>query len=330
MSGQGQTRAVSNVNLRHSTKDDPAFNYEWKRLRIDLPKRIKKDGRALADHLSQLTRIEGVETHTYNVREVYELAQKRKDPLLSPHGMFRHLAPRNNYHAVQFLERFGPLKHQGISLAEAKKRKLRKASDVVRVKVVDLTNFWDCHAEFCVANQLYEALDDKKLLSAAWKELIEIPKPLPWFSKDTFRFIEKLPGISVAGEIGPPTAKTYFQNYKRWILDADFREQQTEALAVIDFALNHYLKDRWLHWEEYEPRKFRMVLAFRTLWDGIWELFAWDTAGITWRRCPHCQGLFYPKRKDQFYCNPRQQALASKKEYARKRRQRERRKRRKR
>ena len=180
---------MSNVNLRHSTKDDPAFNYEWKRLRIRLPRRLRKDRRAMADYLAQQTRIEGVEGDTYNVREVYELAQERNNPLLSPHGMFRHLAPGNNYHAKEFLEKFGPLKPQHISLAEAKKRKLRKASDALRVRIVDLTNFWDCHAEFCIMSQLFEALDDKKLLSAAWRALTENPKPLPWFSKDMFRFI---------------------------------------------------------------------------------------------------------------------------------------------
>ncbi len=330
MASQGQTRRASNIYLRHSTKDDSTFDYKWHRLKVRLPSGLRKDRRAMADYLAQQTRIEGVEGDAYNVREVYALAQEKHRPLLSPHGMFRRLAPGNNYHAKEFLEKFGPLKPQHISLAEAKKRKLRKLSAVLRVQVVDLTNFWDCHAEFCVMSQLFEALDDKKRLSAAWRALTETPKPLPWFSKDMFSFIEKLPGVRMAGEIGPPTAKAYFQDFKSWILGAGFRKQQTEALAVIHLALNHHLHGRWLHWEEYEPRKFRMVLAFHTLWDGIWELFAWDTAGTTWRRCPHCQRLFYPKRKDQFYCNPRQQALASKKEYARKRRRHEKRKRRKR
>jgi hypothetical protein len=103
-----------------------------------------------------------------------------------------------------------------------------------------------------------------------------------------------------------------------------FEHQREEALALILNRLNlagHIDRpttyDRsWASTQD----QFRLVVGMDSLWDGIWQLFGWDTVGISWRHCPHCQHIFYPKRHDQYYCSPRQQALASKRAYAARRR----------
>ena len=118
--------------------------------------------------------------------------------------------------------------------------------------------------------------------------------------------------------------------FTRRILDTNFAYQQTEAIAFISLELSHYTRDRHPRWSnEWTPKgdKWRMELEMGSLWEALWELFAWDTAGVWWRRCPHCQKLFYPKRKDQFYCTPRQQALGSKRMYAARKRAQEKKKR---
>lgn len=46
----------------------------------------------------------GYPSEKYDVREAYERARREHDPLLSPHGFFRSLAPKNNLQAREFLE----------------------------------------------------------------------------------------------------------------------------------------------------------------------------------------------------------------------------------
>jgi len=60
-----------------------------------------------------------------------------------------------------------------------------------------------------------------------------------------------------------------------------------------------------------------MSLSSTSLWTVIWQLFARDTLGVSWRICPHCNRLFYPTRKDRFFCTSRLQVLHSKREWAR-------------
>ena len=56
--------------------------------------------------------------------------------------------------------------------------------------------------------------------------------------------------------------------------------------------------------------EFQIVPAAPSLWAAIWHLFARDTTeGLGWRVCPHCSKLFYPKRKDSYFCESRYQKL---------------------
>jgi integrase len=50
----------------------------------------------------------------------------------------------------------------------------------------------------------------------------------------------------------------------------------------------------------FEPVAFPNDL---TLWHCLWFMFALDVQGIGWRRCPHCNKLFKPPRKDRIYCH---------------------------
>ena len=91
------------------------------------------------------------------------------------------------------------------------------------------------------------------------------------------------------------------------------------ALKLILVELNTHMHDTRIRWErgwEVSGRKFRTVVWVDSLLSAIWEFWGRDTAGLYWRRCPHCQRFFYPKRHDQFYCIPREQSLWSKRRYA--------------
>jgi hypothetical protein len=136
--------------------------------------------------------------------------------------------------------------------------------------------------------------------------------------------------LPLGTELGPPPANTsreYFfpwqlseQSGDEWLTHASMKELRDCALYLVNIELNAHMCGRRIVWHRgSEPlgEKFRPVIWVDSLWSAIWEFFGMDMTGLSWRRCPHCQRLFYPKRKDQFYCTPRQQALASKREYAR-------------
>ena len=106
------------------------------------------------------------------------------------------------------------------------------------------------------------------------------------------------------------------------------KKTQVTSFHLINLELNSHMRGRHIVWQRsWEPRKegWRPVVWTESLWSAMWEFWGWDTASASWRRCPHCQRLFYPKRRDQFYCTPRQPALASKREYARRLRARQKR-----
>ena len=110
-----------------------------------------------------------------------------------------------------------------------------------------------------------------------------------------------------------------------------FEELREAAIKVLHGELNLHLferKPRWLRndvWDPEQPPSFQFVLGGGNLWQMIWELTGLDTAQLrSWRLCPACNVLFYPKRSDQYYCKSEEQVRASKRNYARIRRQRER------
>jgi hypothetical protein len=279
---------------------------------------MKVFGTAAADTIQFVGRLSG----RYDLHRAYENAQAKKKPDLSPHGFFRKLQSGDNEQAKEFLETFGPLK---LDLGA----RLSGHGDVV----VDLAEFWSLHRRYCLISEVWESLDDRKQLEA--------------FLLNSYaqrRGISKYDEFPLGQTFGPPPEfksrgeyefpwQVQQQDAREWLGSARMEAIRACALDLIFLELNahtHKLRMVWDRGWEATGRKFREVLWVDSLWSAIWESWGWDTKRLYWRRCPHCQRFFYPKRHDQFYCTPRQQALWSKRRYAAERRAQERQPRRKR
>lgn len=80
-------------------------------MNVSLPPRFGDASRrdpALKQYMTSATDMRGLITKPYDVGLAWERARSKGDPLLAPHGMFRSLAPGDNWHAKEFLETFGP------------------------------------------------------------------------------------------------------------------------------------------------------------------------------------------------------------------------------
>ena len=271
--------------------------YKWWRMKVD--KHLGSKASVLVGHL----------TKSYNLHDQYECARIKKKVDQSPHGFFRQLASGNIHHAREFLERFGPLQMQSGARIYGSRAHIS----------INLAEFWGLHLRFCLIADLWESLSDKDRLTQAIAEV---------YAKRTLA--SQFDGFLLGTEFSPPPAQT-FQAYRfpwngspqsadEWLRHASVKELRDCALHLVNIELNAHMFNRRIIWRrDSEPsgEKFRPVLWIDSLWSAIWEFFGMDMTGLTWRRCPHCQRLFYPKRRDQFYCTPRQQSLASKREYAR-------------
>lgn len=66
---------------------------------------------------------------------------------------------------------------------------------------------------------------------------------------------------------------------------------------------------RWTS-TDHSSLTFKLVPQAKSLWMAIWHLFARDTTeGAGWRICPHCSKLFYPRRRDSYFCESKYQKL---------------------
>jgi hypothetical protein len=257
-------------------------------------------------------RLMGNLTKSYDLQERYETAQAKRKLELAPHGFFRQLAPGKVGHAREFLQKFGPL-----SLAPGQ-RILGHGTTIT----VDLDEFWGLHFRFCLVTELSESLADRDCLVRA---ILRVHQNREKASK--------YGGCPLGTEPGVPPATTsreytfpwqlLGQSAENWLQSAGIEELRKCALYLLNIELNTHTGGLRLIWQRgWEPseQKFRPVIWVDSLWSSIWQFWGMDGSGVSWRRCPHCQKLFYPKRKDQFYCTRRQQSLASKRDYARRRR----------
>jgi hypothetical protein len=244
----------------------------------------------------------------YNVRDAYESAHIQSDPYASPHGFFLRLAHRNNHHALEFLEKFGPLFLPSDDRFGFADRPVR----------VNLDEFWRLHLRFCLVARLWMCRQDRDNLASALLELYQ--------RREEAAEPEKFP-LGVTFTPPPQNTPTVVEfpwkkenvTAKKWLGDANRDALWKLASRVLTSELNLHLRDRQLRWKcdfDSSTTPCRLVIWLDSLWSILWEFLALDIGGISWRQCPHCQNLFYPKRKDQVYCNPRQQALASKRRYA--------------
>ena len=288
-------------------------------------------------------------TESYNVREAHEIARRKGDPYLSPHGMFRGLAGRNRKHAVEFVQTFGPLR--------------KNHRNIVRV---ELAAFWAEHLRFCLVAGLYENRDATKPLRKALEEYLRhtlAPKPsdaelkegvaamvalgptmkakMAKFGVRNFKELIRAEELEFARNPPPPKERSSGpgNNDEAPMWDAELMlhrldqgdDPRAMALYFVAKEIQYHTKDIHFTWAQGRVRqqdKFRFYrrLDYDSLLSAIWDLFAADTAGVPWRICPNDQNVFYPPRADRFYCTSAEQVAASKADYDRRRKRRRRQK----
>jgi hypothetical protein len=256
----------------------------------------------------------------YDLRSCRDLARRRRRPMLAPHGLFRVLVHGNDYQAVEFLSKFGPLELDSFD------PNLGSESFWL-----NLEEFWARHARFVAAVGLWEARDHSQWLRDAWRRVhrlvpeIEGGASLPFASMSvdwdrvglrtrTEQAIHEEQEVELPWQRSRPA-------FEEWLDSSTDQKLRNWAIAVVSHELGVNAAARTPTWR-YERSaghdQFTLTLTSGTLWNTIWEFFAEDTSDRGgWRVCPHCGKVFYPPRKDRMYCTTRLQQLASKREYAR-------------
>ena len=285
------------------------FEIEWFRMTI------------IGDVTSETGEVVGSLTEPYDLQEAYEKACANKKLDLAPNVRFRKLRFRENSEAKEYLETFGPL------TLDMGQRLL--GSGTIRV---DLHKFWALQLRFALIATVWESLDDREQLANAILELYQ--RRGEWSGHGEFPLGQTFgppPDSKRAGIYKFPW-QSQRQNATAWLKSATIDEMREWTLQVVLRELNIHARNQRIRWQrgwEESERKFRTAVWIDSLWSAIWQFSGWDTSCLSWRRCPHCKRFFYPKRRDQFYCTPRQQALWSKRRYAAEQRAQDRRRERK-
>ena len=254
----------------------------------------------------------------YNVSQAYAEARRRFNPVLAPHGLFRELRQAHAGDAEKFLKEYGPLELTPPP----------GALPPAGLHNFTLEYFWSRQLRFRLVTGLWESLNDRITLLKAWRAITENHQNASLRQSVPLGFREKPPAHPPAGaSLGPGMTREsppFPWNiadvpFEKWEKEVDFAEAKEKALALIRQEMELHTAECTIIWEngwEATGERFRSVFRAPSLLAMMWELFGRDTSGVAWRRCPHCQILFYPKRHDQFYCTVRQQTLASKRNYA--------------
>ncbi len=261
----------------------------------------------------------------YDVYEAFRQARTQHDPLLAPHGFFRSLPHGRNSAAIEFVEEFGPLEWSGTA----------------ETKLV-LSRFWQKHLRYIRVMKLWEERDDESSLQLAFVDLFRNLTEID-------RAEDADTDVKNGGPFLPLLANKPQKRVRRpwdlpsgaesWLSNVPFDQLRQTAINILHSELNLHIQNRGPRWHRLDLESdgsltsgkrvsFRLLLSRGTLWDYIWELTGLETSEESfWRICPTCHKVFYPKRSDQFYCTSREQGLASKRNYARRRREIESRKR---
>ncbi len=245
----------------------------------------------------------------YDVRKAYDRAWVKKNPSISPHGAFLGLNSGDNFQLVQFLKTFGPLEWQGPETAQ----KVRAAG--AAGVLLDIADFWRRQNKFRAVVALWDAFPDVERIAAALRV------GFGYFARESYEtllMLEDARRTRAAGRPGhsrdadPPLID-------QWLAQATDWDIRHLAVDVIKGELENVARGqaRWLvKTRENDKPAFSLALNALSLWGAIWELFACDTYnGIIWRICPHCQKVFWPPRKDRFFCKPELQQRYSKRRW---------------
>lgn len=256
------------------------------------------------------------EIEQYEIEALYEQARRDRDPALSPHTALRILEYGNPSDAFTFLERFGPFWLEGSDLlpGEISESAAYLVAGPMMTTWFNLDIFWAAQRRYVGVAELLGAYrgDVPLSLRSAWKAVIDhldeinkVPGPL----LDQLRL-----AVWAAPEEEPPST-TDREGLLKWLLSPD-RHLRDRTPHFIGEELNRQVRDCKPWWRWVEGQGFVMSLSSTSLWAVIWQLFARDTLGVSWRICPHCNRLFYPTRKDRFFCTSRLQVLHSKRQWA--------------
>jgi hypothetical protein len=253
----------------------------------------------------------------YDIEAVYQEARAKFDPLRSPHGAFRALEHYNHAAAVEFVKDFGLLFRAEGGRSE------RLSSDTGLYQVnghlwMNLTAFWSRHAHYGLLSRLWEAcsnpmtppnalnelgdlLEDSQVLKAVYSSSNN------WLSRPV-DMLDVSPKLLLSG----PHDEQWLKR-KDEVLDWVEREvnRQARSGCVPCWRRTDKLSPNE-NPAENEPVGFQLTLKADSLWAAMWELFARDTVGLGWRVCAHCGRLFYPPRKDRFFCTSELQQRHSK------------------
>ena len=256
--------------------------------------------------------VEGRLGEAYGVWAAAERGKKKGRADLTPHGCLRSLRRGDHKGAVDFLEQFGPLEEPRDGIQSQTRFR------------VPLMRFWRMHTRFVLVAALYENLKNRIELKEAWRRVYQEhaeasqvgPVPLFWR----------------APRVGDPPETLYSQEFpwkpgetcENWLRRTTPRGLRQLSLNKVHSELNVQSYGLGVYWErgwETSGEVFRKTISEGRLWEMVWDLFGHDTGSLPWRHCVQCRRLFYPTRASQVYCSPREQELASKRNYAARRRE---------
>jgi hypothetical protein len=248
---------------------------------------------------------------SYIIDAEHERSRREEDPYLSPLGFFRGLKPGAPLHALQFLQAFGSLEYFDESVPRKQVLPENVAiSGFMRSFWVNIDDFWrNRHSRLLAVSSLWEARNN----ASALRDAAELIDTLP-FDRPAIGARNKGNGEYTSG-YGP-----WHGNPEAWWSRTSETEIKKAVLEVIEREIQlHAGLDGHLEWTgslEGPDMRFRATPVFTSLWAAMWHLFARTmNEGLGWRVCPHCSRLFYPKRKDSYFCRPEYQRQFSKNQW---------------
>jgi len=250
----------------------------------------------------------------YDVEDAYERAKAESECQYSPHTAFRSLSTGEVWEALDFVNEFGPLE----LLDESEPRRPLRQEDLLdlgevipgeeepvpkeRCVWVDVDDFWNKQKRFVAVAKLWESRESPQ---AMWLALSELATLSVYPQIGARRYgQESVFGSAFPWEDG---------KFHRWVRGANMERLMAASAEILKAELNlqaHEMRIQWTCSEPSRQQEFRIVPTAPALWPAIWHLLARDTSeGLGWRVCPHCSKLFYPKRKDSYFCKSKYQKL---------------------
>ncbi len=243
----------------------------------------------------------------YDLLKLYHGARKLHTAVATAHGWFWGLPYENFDLAARFLKNFGPFGKLTLELNGAGQYSL-----------LDLGDFWNKQRRFHAVTKLWINLEHVAALRESWIELharlgqIDVADEFP---------VGSIPKRDESGHV--ELELTLFQELRtlpaervrNWLDNQNPERLRLDAVELVTGELHGHLGDlaRWRPRTGPVRPSFELILVPDNLWSALWYLFARDTQlGVGWRICPNHNKLFYPPRKDRFYCTANEQQRQSK------------------